>query len=251
MSPVSRQIGFSSQKIRYEWLVKVSNLQLAGLAQNDIKAEILEYLAPWLPESGSASRSSRDKAATILMRTWVQPDAHLSCMRDDGLKLLNIINANLQRSVHWGMIMACYSFWGAVADAVGRLLKLQNVIQTAQIQRRIKETYGAGEVVARATRNVVNSFVDWGALQAGEVKGSYSKPEGTIVADVALTAWLSESVLRSLQRTAGSPQELLGSPRLFPFVLHATRSETLVANSSRLDLLQQGRDDTLIMLKQS
>lgn len=249
MSRPNRQIGFSSQKIRYAWLAKVSSLQLAGLSQADIKAELLEFLAGWLPKSGSADRSSRDKAATILLRTWVQPDPILIGMRDDGLTMLRTMNAGLQKAVHWGMMMACYHFWGDVADAVGRLLKLQTVIETAQIQRRIKESYGDREVVARATRNVVNSFVDWGVLDASRAKGVYSQPQRDNIGDVSLRAWLSESVLRSQDRTAVAPQELIGSPRLFPFLLDVTGPEALVAHSSRLEFLRQGMDQTLILLK--
>ena len=251
MSSGKRQIGFSSQKIRYEWLTKTANLKLAGIEQDQIRAEILEYLADWLPESGATNRSSRDKAATILLRTWVCPDTHLHEMRDAGLKLLRTMSPHEQRSIHWGMIMASYHYWGDVADAVGRLLRLQDIVETAQIQRRIKESYGDREVVSRATRNVVNNFVDWRVLYTKETKGVYFQPESQSISDVSLIAWLAEAVLRSQEKKAIPSQELLGSSRLFPFELDITRPEKLVAHSARLELLRHGLDDTLIMLKES
>jgi hypothetical protein len=248
VSSSNRQIGFSSQRIQYKWLVKVANLKLAGMEHNQIKSEILDYLAEWLPNSGASDRSSRDKALTVLLRTWISPDRDLHGFRDDGLALIQSANDQDQRVIHWGMLMASYRFWGDVADSVGRLLRLQSTIETAQIRRRMKELYGDREVVARATRNVISSFVDWNVLQAGDARGVYQQSEKFKISNPAVTTWILEAALRSQEKKAVPVGELIGSPRMFPFILEKTNAGVLVSHSARLDVLRHGLDNDLIML---
>lgn len=249
MNKRKAQIGFSSQRIRYQWLVKVSNLLLAGMTSDKIKSEISDYLMNWLPKSRSKERSSRDKAATILFRTWISPDNYLCGLRDDGLKLLEASSAAEKRAVHWGMIMATYPFWGDVADSVGRLLRLQSSIETSQIRRRIKELYGDREVVSRATRNVISSFVDWGVLHGTSIKGAYIPGKQYPIQDAKVIAWLIEASLHARMNGSAAIKDLLNSPSIFPFRLAHISAEQVVSFSPRLDILRHGLDDDLVMLE--
>jgi hypothetical protein len=249
MNKQKAQIGFSSQRIRYQWLVKVSNLLLAGMTSDQIKSELSDYLMNWLPKSRSKERSSRDKAATILFRTWISPDNYLCYLRDDGLKLLESSSAEEKRAVHWGMIMATYPFWGDVADSVGRLLRLQNSIETSQIRRRIKELYGDREVVSRATRNVISSFVDWGVLYITSIKGAYISGKQYPIKDAKVIAWLVEASLHARMNGSAAIKDLLNSPSIFPFRLAHISAEQVVSLSPRLDILRHGLDDNLVMLQ--
>lgn len=243
------QIGFSSQRIRYQWLVKVSNLLLAGMTSDQIKLEISDYLMKWLPKSGSKERSSRDKAATIIFRTWISPDNYLCDLRNDGLKLLEAVHADEKLAVHWGMIMATYPFWADVADSVGRLLRLQGSIETSQIKRRIKELYGDREVVSRATRNVISSFVDWGVLRETSLKGAYNPGKQCPIYDTRVIAWLVEASLHACVDGSAVLKELLDSPSIFPFRLAHISAENVASVSPRVNMLRQGFDDDLIILK--
>lgn len=243
------QIGFSSQRIRYQWMVKVSNLYLAGMKADEAKTAILEYLAQWLAHNGSTARSSRDKAATILLRTWITPDEDLCEFRNDGAELLKSLPVEDRLAVHWGMIMATYPFWGMVADSVGRLLKLQTSIETAQIRRRMKEQYGDRELVSRASRNVVGSFTEWGVLELMNRRGLYSQTRQRLLKEPALVAWVAEASLRSYERDAVPLRELINSPNLFPFAPKKMHADHLVSFSTRLDVLRLGLDDNFILLK--
>ena len=75
--------------------------------------------------------------------------------------------------VHWCMCMAAYPFFGTVADATGRLLRLQGTAAAAQIQRRLRERLGERETVARAARRVPA-----GVHRLGRVAGD--RQEGTL-----------------------------------------------------------------------
>ena len=73
--------------------------------------------------------------------------------------------------VHWCMCMAVYPFFGTVADAVGRLLRLQGTAGAAQVQRRLRERFGERETVARAARRILRAYIDWGVLSETDEKG--------------------------------------------------------------------------------
>ena len=44
--------------------------------------------------------------------------------------------------VHWCMCMAVYPFFSKVAEATGRLLRLQGTVAAAQVQLRVREQLG-------------------------------------------------------------------------------------------------------------
>ena len=80
-------------------------------------------------------------------------------------------------AVHWGMAMAAYPFWGAVAAHTGRLLLLQGTAAAVHVQRRVKEDYGERETASRAARRVLRSFIDWDVLNETYDKGIYNQGE--------------------------------------------------------------------------
>ncbi len=59
------------------------------------------------------------------MKIWVRPPRDLHPLQREGLKLLSHLPRGDHIAVHWGMAMAVYPFWGAVATHVGRLLRLR------------------------------------------------------------------------------------------------------------------------------
>jgi len=219
------------------------------MTSDQIKTEISDYLIKWLPKSGSKERSSREKAATILFRTWIRPDNYLCGLRNDGLKLLEAEHAEEKRAVHWGMIMATYPFWGDVADSVGRLLRLQSSIETSQIRRRVKELYGDREVVSRATRNVISSFVDWDVLHETSKKGAYKPGKQYPIKNARIIAWLVEASLHARVNGSAAIKDLLNSPSIFPFRLAHISAGQVFSLSPRLEILRHGLDDDLVMLR--
>ena len=249
MNGRTSQIGFSSQRIRYQWMVQTASWLLAGLTRDEVKSELLSYLAGWLADTGSSARSSRDKAATILLRTWIMPDVDLTELRNDGRTLLESLPNKDQIAVHWGMITATYPYWGSVANSAGRLLRLQGFIEAVQIQRRLKEKWGDRELVARATRNVIRSFIDWGVLTETDDKGVYKKGDHYSIQDPKLIAWLVEASLCARADGSAIIEDLLDGTSLFPFQLARVSAERIVSFSPRLDLLRHGLDENLLMLR--
>lgn len=242
------QIGLD-RLVRLSWLEKVSSFVLADNEPRDIKTALQDDLQRAFRPTRTDVRGSMDKTITILLRVWLKVPAKLEPLRVDGLELLKRVSRRDHLAVHWGMVMAVYPFWSGVATQVGRLLRLQGSAAAVHVQRRIREQHGERETVSRRARYVLRSYLDWGVLQESGEKGIYSAGPSLAVEDSRLIAWLVEASLQARANGSASLKDLLDSPSLFPFRLKALHAESLVATSSRLDILRHGLDDDLVMLR--
>jgi hypothetical protein len=245
-----KQIGIS-QRIRLEWLEKTANLVLAGSDRDMVMDELREYLNDKLSVGNAPVRGNREKAVTILTKTWVNPAKEVGELRNAGLDLLQTVPASMHMAIHWGMTMAAYPFWAAVAAQVGRLLKLQGTAAQLHVQRRIREQYGERETVSRATRRILRTFVDWKVLLESPRKGIYDQGERLSIAEPKVIAWLVEALLRAQPIDKISLDSLLDSPILFPFSVNHVSAGQLVSSSSGLNTVRHGLDEDLIVLNKS
>ncbi|MCL6614253.1 MAG: hypothetical protein K6U03_06530 [Firmicutes bacterium] len=242
------QIGFS-QRIRLEWLEATANLVLAENDEASIHRALKTMLQEKLSIGGEAKRGTREKAISILKKIWVHPPQDLQPLQIKGLRLLSTLPPEEFIAVHWGMTMAVYPFWGAVAAQVGRLLRLQGMAAAAQVQRRVREEFGERETVSRATRRVLRCFIDWGVLKETPEKGVYAQGIVRAIDYPPLIAWLTEAFLHAHPNGSVDLRMALDATNLFPFRLGPISAEHLVALSGRLDLLRHGLDEELIILR--
>jgi hypothetical protein len=245
-----KQVGFS-QRIRLEWLQQTANLVLAGNDKNAVNASLQELLQDKVSVGGHAVRGNKEKAITILMKIWLNVPRELESLHRDGLELLKKLPPNDQIAVHWGMAMAVYPFWAAVAANTGRLLRLQGTAAAAHVQRRVREQYGERETVSRAARRVIRSFVDWGVLRETTGKGVYGQGLTCSINDPRLISWLIEASLHTRSNGSAAIKDLLNSTSLFPFRLSPMSADHLIAMSGCLDILRHGLDQDLIILREA
>ncbi len=210
------QIGFS-QRIQLAWLEYTTNLIFAGCSKDQIVAALSEQLKDRLSVGNNPKRGNRDKAITILTKVWVTVPTELQPLRDKGLELLQRFQASDRILVHWCMCMAVYPFFSTVADATGRLLRLQGTTAAAQVQRRVREQLGERETVSRAARRVLRAFIDWGVLLETSKKGIYRGAPKRTVDDVPLCIWAIEAVLFARDGTPHPVPGVVQGPHLFPF----------------------------------
>ncbi len=237
MAPTSA-IGFS-QRIKLEWMAETARMAAEGLSDSDIVAALRDGLQDQLSVGQSPERGNREKAITILMKTWVRvPEEHRP-FRDQGLELLRRISPEFHLAVHWAAAMVAYPFFGDVAQTIGRLLRLQDDVSATQMQRRLKERYGEKETVARAARRIQGTFVDWGVLSATGVKGTYVPVARLRVIDAELLAWMTEALLRASDGGLKPIDDIRQSLAFFPFDITGVNITTLPVND-RLDVFRQG-----------
>jgi hypothetical protein len=241
------QIGFS-QRIRLEWFDQTANLILAGNDKATINDSLQDLLQDKVSVGEKSVRGNREKIITILLKTWLTVPRELEKFRENGLEILQRLPRKDRIAVHWGMVMAAYPFWGAVAAHTGRLLRLQGTAAAAHVQRRVKEDYGERETASRAARRVLRSFIDWGVLKETGDKGVYGQGDQHSVEDPRLIAWMVEASLRARPKGAAVIKDLRDSPSLFPFRLSLISAEHLGSLSSRLVILRHGLDEDFVML---
>lgn len=245
-----QQIGID-RLIRLQWLEDAAHLLLSRNDPTLIKQRLEETLSATFPNSSTATRGSLSKTVTVIMNTWVKVPARLIPFRDNGLELLSRLEHDLSLPIHWGMLMAVYPFWGAVAIQSGRLLRLQGDIGASEVQRRMREQYGERETVARRARYVLRAFVDWKVLQETSAPGVYAQGLTFKIDDKKLTAWLIEASLLAKSSGSASLQEMLNSTALFPFRLQPISAEQLLSNAQRLESFRHGLNEDLVMLRES
>lgn len=241
------QIGFS-QRVRLEWFEHAARLVSAGNAPAEIDSALQDVLSDKLSVGGTAERGNREKAISILLKIWVRPPRDIEPLRDDGLKLLQDLPKAQHVAVHWGLSMAVYPFWGAVAETTGRLLRLQGTAAASQVQRRVKESYGERETVARAARRVLRSFHDWGVLEETGTEGIYEGAKPIRLGEPIAIAWMMEAFLRSKPDGCASPKAIVESPALFPFKIQSAGS-SVAAHDPRLDVARHGLDEEIVLLR--
>jgi hypothetical protein len=123
-------VGFR-QRLPLDSLAHTAMLVLAGHTRGHIVTALQELLRHALSVGGTARRGNREKAITMLLQIWVAAPRHLQPFRDEGLAHVQRLPVDDRIVVHWGMAMAVYLFFGAVAAAVGRLVRLQGTCATA------------------------------------------------------------------------------------------------------------------------
>ena len=239
------QIGFS-QRIHLDWLQYTANLVLAGNPREEIVAALGERLKGKLSVGNQPERGNRDKAITILTKVWVTVPRELQSLRDDGLGHLQCRGPSHRMLVHWCMCMAVYPFFGTVADAVGRLLRLQGTAGAAQVQRRLREQFGERETVARAVRRILRAYIDWGVLMETDEKGLYRGNAKRDIDDAPLAVWAIKAMLFAAGDNPRSASALLRGPHLFPFDVVLPSMRELEACEA-LEISRHGLDQEVLL----
>lgn len=248
MSRPMNEIGFS-QRVRLEWLERTANLVLAGNDKSLVKDALRELLKDKVSVGGQAERGNSEKIITILSKIWLSVPPEIESLRVGGLELLTSLPRPDRMAIHWGMVVATYPFWAAVATQVGRLLRLQGSAAAAQVQRRVREQYGERETVSRAARRVLRSYMDWGVLRETGLKGVYHAGSSLTIEDPQVIAWFVEASLFARPNGSAPLRDLIDSPSLFPFRLKPIHADTLLGASANLAILRHGLDDDLVMLQ--
>ncbi len=238
-------IGFG-KKIRALWLDLSLEHAVSGRTFSQAKDELIEVVRRDNPGSDAIR-----KVLVCLNRVWFDPPDYCRGTRDAGLNIyLGSRTAQTRLLLNWGMALASYPFVGSVAEAVGRLLKLQGTARISDIKRRMNERFGDRDFVQRIVRYDVSSFLDWGVLSKTKAKGEYVVGSVVPVNQSNLVGWLSEAILHTRNEASLPLSQLRQHPMLFPFKLSEIDFGLSNANP-RLHTLRHGHTEDLVMLRES
>ena len=235
-------IGFN-RKVRASWLTETLRLTTAGVAVDEIETSLKEHIA--LENQG---KETVRKVFIYLSRIWIQPPDYCTALRDEALEMFrHRPDADSAFLLNWGMCMAAYPFIAHVAEATGRLLRLQGEAHAAQVNVRIRERFGDRHFVFRSVRYNLSTFLESGALQEGKKPGVYLRGRVMKPRDTKEIAWIVEALLHSQDEVNLSLPQILVHGALFPIDLSALNLATLKANI-RLEIFRHGLSENLIGL---
>lgn len=240
------------QVIRLEWMDRCLSLLLSGMSANEIRKDLIDYLADKKQSGGTGERG--DKTYTIaigILAAWFDPSPELIDLRDRLLLKAKKCSVENWLPLHWAMMIAAYPFWFNVAIQTGRILALQDKITQKQIFDRLVERYGERATVLRNARYAVRSFVAWGVLVDTEIKGRYKKNEPLAISDPQIMAMLFEAMLISTPDNKAPLRSLMASPALFPMCLAMDVAQQSLASNPRLISDHFGDGEIVVGLAQS
>lgn len=206
----------------------------------------LETLEALLDAAGLGA-AARTKTRTVLNRLWLEPRAELVGYADRGVAIFKANPDVPIAALHWGMAVATYPFFGKVAELIGRLSAIQGDCASAEIHRRMSETYGEREGTYRMTNMVIQSQAGWGAVERVEKGKRVVRLAPAVVEDDALTAWLIEAALRYANKPLAITS-LQTQSVLFPFNLTQSLAY-LVSNSEHLTVRSEGPGNRFVALR--
>jgi len=232
------------RKVRAVWLEH----GLALAAQEVQWKEAKLVLASEVAAENPGAETIR-KVLEHVRRIWFEPPDDSLALRAVALNLFRTNDSAASRFLlNWGMAIAAYPFVGSVAEALGRLLKLQHQANRADVQRRLREQYGDRDFVNRITRYNVSSFLDWGVIAEAKQGGVYLPGKPTRTKSSEQLAWLAEAVLISRGQAQISLSQLCHHPILFPVSMETFNVSALRTNP-RLRVERQSLNEEFLFLE--
>ncbi|WP_156938566.1 hypothetical protein [Mesorhizobium sp. LNHC252B00] len=140
------------------------------------------------------------------------------------------------------MAITTYSFFGKVAEIVGRLTALQEDCASAEVHRRMAEIYGEREGTRRMTNMVLQSQASCGTLERTMNGKRLARVPKTKVSEPKLIAWLVEACIRYSERPI-SVATLASNPIMFPFEMNGMVLYALSTSSAVGVRATGGRDE--------
>ncbi len=236
MNSTRPQIGFD-RFVRLD-LAAVALRVRAGASSLDDLTELVDAT-----HTGIAAKK---KTRTVLNRLWLEPRPELDGFADQGVKIYREAPDTPIVTLTWGMALATYPFFGKVAEIVGRLTALQGDCASAEVHRRMAETFGEGEGTRRMTNRVLQSQASWNAIERVDNGKRIIRKSPIDLDGSPVTAWLAESCVRYAGHSL-SVAGLGSNPVIYPFYLGGSSSYLLLKCRS-LEMRVDGAGDQVIEL---
>ena len=237
MNLTAPKIGFD-RFIQHDWVVTALKVRTGAASITELN-ELLE--------AANLSLAAKKKTRTVLNRLWLEPRPELIEFANRGAEIFKTEPDVPVNALNWGMSIATYSFFGKVAELVGRLSALHGDCTSAEIHRRMSEIYGEREGTYRMTNMVLQSQESWGAIKRMDKGKRLLRRTSIKVASPHAVVWLVEAVLRY----SGKPVSLLTLPSIsviYPFLLNQPLAY-LVSNSPFLELHSEGANTQFATLR--
>jgi len=238
MIPTAPQIGFD-RFIQLDWVTAALKVR-AGVASLDELNELLD--------AAGLGNEAKIKTRTKLNALVLEPRSDLVDFINRGIELFS--GAKPQQDAAgfaWGSALATYPYFGKVAEFTGRLTAMQGDCSMPEVHRRMSELYGERGNIKTATRAVIQTQVDWGAIRRVTKGNRIERLAPKPVTDPMKISWLIEAVLR-YHGKAMALATLQSTAALYPFSFDQPLGY-VVSKSPALELRAAGPSNQFVALR--
>lgn len=194
-----------------KWLDLTLELAASGKSFEEAKPLLEVSLRDDVP-----SATGRLKTRTALARVWLDPPEPARQLIEWGVRH----HEGATEAWHIGAMLATYPFFADVCRFIGSSLDRQAEVDTAEVARKLRGSWGDREVVDVSVRSTVRTLREFGAL-TGPPRSSKSRRGAPVEvpAKGSLYGWLGHAVLvaRGVQEIESG--DLRRAPELFLLAL--------------------------------
>ena len=222
------------RSVRLSWMNTALSHVLAVLPADECREKLAAFIAEERTEGGDRGIESVRKALRFTA-CWFKPAADMVVFRNQALAVARTAPVKDWTALQWALLVANYPFVLSVSTAVGRLLAVQGNASKPQIEKRLRDQYGAQAIVERNMRYALNILLYFGLLAARDGGGIYEAPETPLVLDFERTALLWKAMLHATPSGRLSVVTLRNAPAFYPFHLAPVSPTSIVTRFPDLD----------------
>ena len=218
---MAKMVGLS-RAIKIEWLNKVVSLVNEGMATENIKEALNDYIGFEI-SSPDNIRKSRD----ILMNLWVYPfeDEKANLIRKQALEAMRDGNED-KLAMHWCMLLLYYHVFVDVTGMIGKLSSMQDSFSLAWLKDKMFEEWGERTTLFHSLDKIMQTLRQIGAVDSKN--GVYTVNHYEIK-DTTTKKILLKTILALKMQAYYEPSELSKVSQMFPFE-YTVDSELIFGN---------------------
>ena len=206
---MAKMVGLS-RAIKNEWLNKVVNLVNEGMAPENIRAALDDFISFEIKDP-----TNIQKARNILMNIWVHPfeDDKTNQIREQALEAIK--NGNEDKIVmHWCMLLLYYPVFADTTGMIGKISSMQDTFSLAWLKTKMFEEWGERATLFHSLNKIMQTLRQIGAVESKN--GIYTVRHYEIKNETTKKIIL-KTILALKMQAYYEPSELANVPQMFPF----------------------------------
>ena len=206
---MAKMVGLS-RAIKIEWLNKTVDLVNEGMAPENIKEALNDYIGFEIK-----SPDNIRKAREILMNIWVYPfeDDKANIIREQALEAIR--NGNEDKlAMHWCMLLLRYPVFVDVTGVIGKISSMQDSFSLAWLKDKMFEEWGERTTLFHSIDKIMQTLRQIGGVDSRS--GVYTVRHYEIN-DAATKMIIIKTILALKMKAYYEPSELANAPQMFPF----------------------------------
>lgn len=231
---MAKAVGFS-RTIKMPWIEKTIELINEGLPEDEIKAELDNYLSFEIKDP-----TNLGKARNILMNVWVRDNDYSSVVHKEALGIINKY-PNQALAAHWCLMMMAYPVFKDLCKLIGKMSEFQDAFTLKQMKKKLYDEWGETTTLMYSIDKLVATLKNIGALKW--VKAGTYTIEKICIDNEEILGLIAYTIVAVSDAGYHTVESLNESTLMFPFNYKIDRG--LIVNDSNLSMNNFGGELTI------